>query len=907
MADYIVEPEAVCLELHQLAHERLRNLQELDEATKIPFVLVELTGERDGEGEIEICGKDEYGIYEALDQWLVANWGCEALDAGDLCDETKIPFCKAQYKWPGFAVTGEEGLNNMGLRTMQLVDFVCGQLSWTLAIVNGGNVGADSEVREQQIIFKAPHPMNLVAPHMMIELRSAGYIEISADLEEADSGVLDRVDEFIMQRFEAQRLEGFEDYCNRYYRAGDGIFKGTAGSADNNLSILTMQVCDTVVNFPGWSLVAISSDNYGDDEHQEQQLVFRRDYHPLNENCYLMATIRSSGIVEVTGKDQNRIQARVGKYLQGKWGCERTEGFREGDTLCGRYTWQASDVLDASILLTGFFEMCGWEMQVCSQQMIRGELRRQRTKTNVSSSSVGTGSSVGAPLVKEQQLLFRPGATEVGVVEPHLFVEMYAGEGKEELYDDEEATQVLANQRIRLKPLAPRAGEGLARTSEALKHLDGFIVNYLGGAQLDDEKGAYSVNVFMGRGRFENNLGQWTMRLCDFLVDRLGWSFLVCSLCNQGELGQFRAQQLVFRYDGDKRDVPVSAASPFNNLDQSEWAETALPDHWMHPAIISGEAVHQVVKCTSEEKEALQEMVDSTFKRTLTRDRMPDDDAPEDMEIPYRLEVVDAFRSEHRWLHHRLEERRKQGLESFDPETAVMARTAEPIADSCLAPRLGPGDGYLFHGTNPSSAMSILRTGFVLEHAGSSRGTMFGHGIYMAERSSKSDEYGRDDGGNTYPGLRALLVCRCFVGRPLVVTQKGDYVAEAIADGLDCVLGDRESKVGTYREFVFFDEAQVFPEYSVIYRRQYSPDKVPPEMVMPTTGTTGRFWQIRTEPTVWKNLPTEVGKVLSQSAKDGETVVNITLRGIEYAFDLEAKQGTNQMTGNSVRLRAPMQ
>ena len=31
--------------------------------------------------------------------------------------------------------------------------------------------------------------------------------------------------------------------------------------------------------------------------------------------------------------------------------------------------------------------------------------------------------------------------------------------------------------------------------------------------------------------------------------------------------------------------------------------------------------------------------------------------------------------------------------------------------------------------------------------------------IYMAEWSSKSDEYGRDDGGNTYPSLHAMLVC----------------------------------------------------------------------------------------------------------------------------------------------------
>merc|ERR1712228_646011 len=135
-------------------------------------------------------------------------------------------------------------------------------------------------------------------------------------------------------------------------------------------------------------------------------------------------------------------------------------------------------------------------------------------------------------------------------------------------------------------------------------------------------------------------------------------------------------------------------------------------------------------------------------------------------------------------------------------------------------------------------------------------------------------------------GLRALLVCRCFVGKPWVVTSAGDHVADAGAQGYNCVVGDRESKVGTYREFIFFDEAQVYPEYTVIYKRQYSRLKVPAGMVSPTTGTTGRMWQIRTEPRVWRNLPTEVGKMLSQAKEDGQAQVLVTLRGVEYTFDI---------------------
>ena len=35
------------------------------------------------------------------------------------------------------------------------------------------------------------------------------------------------------------------------------------------------------------------------------------------------------------------------------------------------------------------------------------------------------------------------------------------------------------------------------------------------------------------------------------------------------------------------------------------------------------------------------------------------------------------------------------------------------------------------------------------------------------------------------------------------------------------VLGDREAVVDTYREFVVFDDAQIYPEYVIIYTRSF--------------------------------------------------------------------------------------
>ena len=45
------------------------------------------------------------------------------------------------------------------------------------------------EIREQQMKFKAPHPLNMIAPLVMIELRQVGYIEVSLRLDRRAEGL----------------------------------------------------------------------------------------------------------------------------------------------------------------------------------------------------------------------------------------------------------------------------------------------------------------------------------------------------------------------------------------------------------------------------------------------------------------------------------------------------------------------------------------------------------------------------------------------------------------------------------------------------------------------------------------------------------------------------------------------
>merc|ERR1712151_979131 len=102
---------------------------------------------------------------------------------------------------------------------------------------------------------------------------------------------------------------------------------------------------------------------------------------------------------------------------------------------------------------------------------------------------------------------------------------------------------------------------------------------------------------------------------------------------------------------------------------------------------------------------------------------------------------------------------------------------------------------------------------------------MFGPGIYLAESCSKADEYSNDGDGALYKGIFAMLLCRAVLGKACFVEAPGDYRSKVTSGEYDCVVGDREKAVGTYREVILFRAKQVFPEYAVLYRRDM--DDVP--------------------------------------------------------------------------------
>lgn len=274
---------------------------------------------------------------------------------------------------------------------------------------------------------------------------------------------------------------------------------------------------------------------------------------------------------------------------------------------------------------------------------------------------------------------------------------------------------------------------------------------------------------------------------------------------------------------GTSTDIPVPWVSPQPLPSKVPAAEDRVPQFWVSG---HGNAEAETFHCVSEaETEELQLLLDTTFKRIVTSDRKAG--AP-----PNRLKLVHAHRIQNSELWRKYVAHR-HGLKSKRPHRCTPLSTfggqvvtglnLAPFMRDSLQPRVN--EVYLWHGTSPDGAVGISTVGFQLKYSGSKADCMYGPGAYFAECSSKSDEYATDAKDGLYKGLRCLLLCRVVLGEVLHLTAGGsgahDLVRAAMESAIyDSVLGDREASVGTYREFVVYQENQVYPEYVLLYQRQ---------------------------------------------------------------------------------------
>jgi len=257
-----------------------------------------------------------------------------------------------------------------------------------------------------------------------------------------------------------------------------------------------------------------------------------------------------------------------------------------------------------------------------------------------------------------------------------------------------------------------------------------------------------------------------------------------------------------------------------SNHERATDGDEAFPSYWTNYGC-TGDFDLQV-PVPEEARRHLQRLLDNTFTFKATRDRRG--------LMPTHLELVGASRCEASRPWRRYAERRahlavarggrctplKRIAGSGDVKTAGSIDRA-----TRRSMHLKINEVYLFHGTSPVDARAIARDGFDLARAVET--DMFGRGAYLCECSSKGDEYARADEDSPDPTVLALLLCRVACGEMYYATEpRASAVQSAMASGLyDSVLGDREAAKGTYREFVVFDPAQIYPEYILTYKRRY--------------------------------------------------------------------------------------
>lgn len=265
-----------------------------------------------------------------------------------------------------------------------------------------------------------------------------------------------------------------------------------------------------------------------------------------------------------------------------------------------------------------------------------------------------------------------------------------------------------------------------------------------------------------------------------------------------------------------------------------------LPPGWdISKMVLHREGSKMVAKLIVEDpaiKAKFQLLLDATARQVYTRDRMG-------QPVPERLELVAvrAITNEDVWGDYmaRRETVRQEligddsdfqqyGVDTIvtaadAPKAAAGSDTVEEVSARLAADFAEPllpevNEVFLFHGTNEDAAHKITTGNVRVNLAGSNTGTLYGRGVYFAESATKSDEY-------TWPinGVRHMLLCRVILGRVLYSDSKetDPRACEGACLGgkYHSVLGDRKKVRGTFREFVVFDEEQVYPNYILDYRR----------------------------------------------------------------------------------------
>eukprot|EP00411_Alexandrium_monilatum_P122507 CAMPEP_0175642988 /NCGR_PEP_ID=MMETSP0097-20121207/5558_1 /TAXON_ID=311494 /ORGANISM="Alexandrium monilatum, Strain CCMP3105" /LENGTH=526 /DNA_ID=CAMNT_0016948809 /DNA_START=66 /DNA_END=1646 /DNA_ORIENTATION=+ len=251
------------------------------------------------------------------------------------------------------------------------------------------------------------------------------------------------------------------------------------------------------------------------------------------------------------------------------------------------------------------------------------------------------------------------------------------------------------------------------------------------------------------------------------------------------------------------------------------------PSYWTSKVDGDTEFNH-LVPVEEEDVARFQKLLDATYSNVTTRDRVNHTGT---WMVPKSFTLKSVCRNENSRLWRKYEVRKAELMnerEALDMNASGELEDYEQYTDvktteaweSLLADELEDSinEWYLFHGTSASAALNICSSDFKMRLAGSATGTLYGRGSYLAESITKADEYAKDE-RSTY----TVLLCRVLGGRVRYCDEKTPDAEKLTNDCVegpyDCILGDRTKTSGTYREFVFFDTENLYPEYVLKYER----------------------------------------------------------------------------------------
>eukprot|EP00931_Biecheleriopsis_adriatica_P066287 TRINITY_DN40680_c0_g1_i1.p1 TRINITY_DN40680_c0_g1~~TRINITY_DN40680_c0_g1_i1.p1 ORF type:complete len:971 (-),score=181.44 TRINITY_DN40680_c0_g1_i1:341-3136(-) len=245
-----------------------------------------------------------------------------------------------------------------------------------------------------------------------------------------------------------------------------------------------------------------------------------------------------------------------------------------------------------------------------------------------------------------------------------------------------------------------------------------------------------------------------------------------------------------------------------------------LPAEWDICRMLreTSEGARMVARLPLDEQslDAVQQLMDHTFFAKRTKDRSG-------REMPVRLKVIEVVKVQNTssWIGYSRTRANIGATQRQQEPLSPAVRTStydNPLASNILGDLDESAvEHWLFHGTTGSAVQGITNTDFRLDLAGSHKGTLYGHGLYCAECSSKADEYAEPD-----DGLCRMLLCRAVLGRILLdnsVKPQSEELVRICNAEYNSLCGDRWAAVKTYREFVFFNSGQVYPAYIIVYRR----------------------------------------------------------------------------------------